>query len=151
MSGRATDSLASWLDGRPHWLVSLAKTLLVFIALGYALTTAYGIWQNYSEVPVWDMWNGYLKFYYLSQQEGWPLWFSQHNEHRLALGRIFFWLDMHFFHGNLMFLVAMNFVFSTLLFLTLFLVFKRLQASKDSLLLYFGMLGGVFMFLLAIA
>jgi hypothetical protein len=48
---------------------------------------------TYSPVPYWDMWDGGLDFM-VRAAEGGPLhWWSQHNEHRILLSRLFFFLD----------------------------------------------------------
>ena len=83
---------------------------LGFFALFYVLTVLVGIFNNYSAVPFWDMWNGYLEFYTKAQNGEWYAWFAQHNEHRVFLSRILFWADIHFFDGASYFLIICNFL-----------------------------------------
>jgi len=67
-----------------------------------------GMVRGYSAVPFWDMWNGYLDFYVKSSQGGWQVWWAQHNEHRIVLSRLLFWLDLAWFRGEGWFLLAVN-------------------------------------------
>jgi hypothetical protein len=66
---------------------------------------------NFSSVPFWDMWDGTLQFYSQAQSGDWSAWWSQHNEHRIILARLLFWLDLHCFGGRSIFLVVMNYFF----------------------------------------
>jgi len=75
----------------------------------YVSTVVIGIFNNYSAVPYWDMWSGYLEFYTKVQSGDWYAWIAQHNEHRIFLSRILFWFDIHFFNGASYFLLICNF------------------------------------------
>ena len=75
----------------------------------YVSTVVIGIFNNYSAVPYWDMWSGYLEFYTKVQSGDWHAWIAQHNEHRIFLSRILFWFDIHFFNGASYFLLICNF------------------------------------------
>jgi hypothetical protein len=83
---------------------------LRFFAFLYVGLVIIGIFNNYSPVPFWDMWNGYLEFYMKVQSGDWYAWFAQHNEHRVFLSRILFWLDIRFFDGASYFLILCNFL-----------------------------------------
>ncbi|MEC5385595.1 hypothetical protein VVD49_07655 [Uliginosibacterium sp. H3] len=85
-------------------LVLLGLTL-VFIGLAIA-----GAVSAYSPVPYWDMWNGYLEFYVKASSGDFSVWWAQHNEHRIFLARLLFWIDFVLFRGTGAFLVLMNFV-----------------------------------------
>jgi hypothetical protein len=75
----------------------------LFVGLAIA-----GMFRGYSAVPFWDMWNGYLHFYTNTSQGNWQAWWSQHNEHRIVLSRILFWLDIACFRGAGVFLLVVN-------------------------------------------
>lgn len=119
--------------------LSHSARLLAFVVFVYFSATAmYGVYSNYHAVPVWDMWNGYLEFYFRSRDEGWPVWWEQHNEHRIALAKLFYWVDVHFFQGNLIILFALNFVFSFLAFITFSLVLRGVIGPQRIVPLCFG-------------
>jgi hypothetical protein len=80
----------------------------VATAVFVALAVIGGV-RSYSPVPFADMWNGYLDFYIQAQNGNWSAWWAQHNEHRILLTRIFFWLDLHFFAGRIWFLLIVNY------------------------------------------
>lgn len=101
------------------------KALFALIGLGYLASALLGTWNNYSSVPFWDMWNGYLGFYTRSG-EGWEPWWALHNEHRILLSRALFWLDLRLFHGSMVLLFALNVLFAACIFLCFFATLKRL-------------------------
>jgi hypothetical protein len=71
-------------------------TLLWSLAFFTLLTTVWATVNHYSAVPFWDQWGGTIGFYEKWLTDGVDkiaLLFSQHNEHRIALPRLFFLLD----------------------------------------------------------
>ncbi len=74
----------------------IVPVVLWLIALFTLVTTIWATVSHYSVVPFWDQWNGTIGFYEKWLTEGADkiaLLFSQHNEHRIALPRLFFLLD----------------------------------------------------------
>jgi len=69
-----------------------------------------GAIRMYSPIPHWDMWDGTLQFYLDAQDGIASAWWRQHNEHRVLLSRILFWLDYRYFGGISIFLIVMNYV-----------------------------------------
>lgn len=65
---------------------------------------------NYSEVPFWDMWDGFLEFKLKLEDRHFNAWWEQHNEHRIIITRIIFWLDFVLFNGQNWFLIIINYV-----------------------------------------
>jgi hypothetical protein len=93
----------------------------VFLSLSifFVLLAVAGGVQRYSSVPFWDMWDGYLGFYVEATSGNWSAWLAQHNEHRIILARLFFWIDIALFQGRGWFLIVINYVliiFSYLVF-----------------------------------
>jgi hypothetical protein len=89
------------------------RIIIVFVALWTASIIGLAIsqsWLTYSPIPVWDMWEGYLGFYERASDGDWSVWWSQHNEHRIFLGRLLFWADIHWFRGASIFLLAADYV-----------------------------------------
>ncbi|UXJ53042.1 hypothetical protein [Pseudomonas citronellolis] len=69
---------------------------------------------NFSPVPISDMWDGYITFGTRLSLGDTSAWFAQHNEHRIILARLLFWLDMHLFNGSTHFLILCNFLLAFL-------------------------------------
>lgn len=107
------------------------KTNVIFFAfyLYFTLTSIYGVIINYSPVPFWDMWNGYLEFYAHVVNGDYSIWWSQHNEHRILLSRILFWIDIKYFSGTIVFLLVANIIFLSLIAL---LLCKMVKVGNDS-------------------
>ncbi len=113
---------------QPHRRLSqlLPTGLPLIIGIAYAVLACAGTWINYSPVPFWDMWNGYLEFHFRAGS-GWGAWWELHNEHRLVLARALFLLDTTLFRGSLVFLFALNVAFAATLFATLAAMLTRLR------------------------
>lgn len=84
----------------------IAAILVAF----FAVTAIIGGVKGYSPVPFWDMWNGYLGFYTRLQSGDFSAWWMQHNEHRIILTRILFWIDIRFLHGSGAMLIVVNYL-----------------------------------------
>ncbi|RTZ43186.1 hypothetical protein EKL30_09890 [Candidimonas sp. SYP-B2681] len=108
----------------PRQRYALAFTATV-VALFIALAIAGGV-IHYSPVPYMDMWDSYLNFYVSLGNGRWLAWWDQHNEHRIVLARLLFWMDLAWFHGRGIFLLMMNYVFAGLS-ATLFYVYLSEQ------------------------
>lgn len=94
----AESRLSTWLS----WAVLLA-------GVGAGVASVYIVITTYSPVPHWDEWS---LFAHLADGGGWSLaWlWAQHNEHRIFLTRLFFLLDVEFFRGTQVFLLATIFL-----------------------------------------
>jgi hypothetical protein len=86
----------------------LSWSVLLF-GLGAGIASAYIVITTYSPVPHWDEWS---LFDHLAQGGGWSLpWlWAQHNEHRIFITKLFFLLDVEFFHGTQKFLLVSIFL-----------------------------------------
>jgi hypothetical protein len=73
-------------------------------------TSILGGVRAFSAIPFWDMWDGQLNFYLRINQGEWAAWTDQHNEHRIILTRILFWIDLYFLGGDNRFLIIINYV-----------------------------------------
>lgn len=85
------------------------------IALAFAVLGILAGVRAHSPVPFWDMWDGSLGFY-MRQQTDPSAWWAQHNEHRIILARILFFLDLRFFGGQAIFLLVVNYVLAAAMF-----------------------------------
>ncbi|MBV8852572.1 MAG: hypothetical protein JOY91_04180 [Sinobacteraceae bacterium] len=77
----------------------------VFVALAVAGTV-----RHYSPVPYWDMWDGYLGFFVPASDGDLGAWWALHNEHRIYLGRLLFWIDLAWFKGLALFLLIVVYI-----------------------------------------
>lgn len=109
-----------WLKKYPG-LIGATCVFLIF----FTLAVAGGI-RNFSPVPYWDMWGGTLGFFIAHSDGDSSIWWSLHNEHRIVLSRVLFWLDYRLFGGTSVFLVVMNYV----LMLTAIAVFYRICLAR---------------------
>ncbi|KRB83400.1 hypothetical protein [Duganella sp. Root198D2] len=88
----------------------LVRLGLSGLALLFAVLAVVGGVRGYSPVPFWDMWGGYLPMADPAANGGWSLWWHQHNEHRIVLSRLLFWVDLRWFGGASWFLIAINYI-----------------------------------------
>ena len=85
--------------------------LLALLMVGMAII---GGVKNYSPIPFWDMWSGVAGFILAIQDGDYAQWWGQHNEHRIVVSRILFWMDYAFFGFKAISLFVWNYVFAAL-------------------------------------
>ncbi|MDO4231454.1 MAG: hypothetical protein Q4D19_04920 [Lautropia sp.] len=103
----------------PPLAMAFLATATSFIALA-----AIGCYLSWSPVPIGDMWNGYLGFYVKTSNGDLSGWWAQHNEHRILLARIFFWLDVAIFEGKGWFLLLVNHMLMVCIGLTILQIWR---------------------------
>jgi len=86
------------------------RVVMVLLAAGFVAAAVMGAARYYSPVPLGDMWNGYLDFFMEVQNGNHTAWWAQHNEHRIVLARLLFWLDLSFFDGRGASLIVANYL-----------------------------------------
>ena len=91
-----------------------------FLAALHVLLALIGGIRSHSSVPYMDMWDSYLYFFIHASEGDLSMWWAQHNEHRLVLARALFYIDLAVFHGNGVFLIAVNYVLAASAFLVLY-------------------------------
>jgi hypothetical protein len=99
-----------WINKHALGINALVAFVVAPLFFFFAVTAIIGGMRGYSPVPFWDMWNGYLGFYTRLQSGEFSVWWMQHNEHRIILTRILFWLDIHFLHGSGAMLIVVNYL-----------------------------------------
>lgn len=104
---------------------TLTAALWFFLPAMLVLAIVGGV-RGFTAVPFWDMWHGYLDFYFRVRDGQWSAWWALHNEHRILLARLLFWVDLSWFHGTVWFLIAMNY----LLVLASCLTFRALMRDR---------------------
>lgn len=75
-----------------------------------ALLVVTGLYQNYSPIPFWDMWNGGLQFYLGHLQGDVAAWWRFHNEHQNGLAKVLFAVDFGLLGGRFYLLFLVNFL-----------------------------------------
>lgn len=123
---------------RGNILPVFALASVIFVALAVA-----GAFRMYSPVPFWDMWGGYLGFYVQAAAGDWSVWWAQHNEHRIVLARVFFWLDIALFQGRGWFLLVVNYMLMVMVCLIFWQVWKE-QAGAGKHWLGFFLIAWLF-------
>lgn len=88
-------------------LVSLLFFILAAVFVGFSVSGGY---HGYSPVPFMDEWGGSLDFYIRSSSGDLAIWWAQHNEHRVVLSRLLFWVDYAWFGGSVWLLLAINYL-----------------------------------------
>jgi hypothetical protein len=122
------------------------KTNLLFLiaALIFFGLAAVGGGRAYSPVPFWDMWPGYLEFFTKISDGEWSAWWAQHNEHRIVLARVFFWLDLSLLGGQGWFLVLVNYGLLMLVCVLIFFVWKEVEPDIDKTWLGYFLMAWLF-------
>jgi hypothetical protein len=87
---------------KPLVLFSLATIIIGLSIAGGTISK--------SLIPYWDMLNGYLNFFLKVSDGQNNLWWSLHNEHRIVLSRVLFWIDLNLFKGHNYFLIIVNYL-----------------------------------------
>lgn len=106
--------------------------LLKIITALFVLLAVIGGVRGYSVVPYWDMWDGYIDFFTKVSGGDISVWWSQHNEHRIVLTRIFFIIDFYLFSGTGVFLVILNYMLFGLFFTLFYLILNEALEDKNN-------------------
>ena len=83
--------------------------------------TLIGVAKSWTALPFWDMWDSYITWYVNLEPGNVFQWWSQHNEHRILIAKIFFYIDLKIFDGSGLFLLFAN-VISFLCLISLLLL-----------------------------
>ncbi|MBB1077547.1 hypothetical protein HUU62_24390 [Rhodoferax sp. 4810] len=106
----------------------LFTTLLFSVCIvGFAIV---GGIRNYTAVPHWDMWDGTLLFYSNIENGNYYDWWAQHNEHRIVLARLLFWIDYRFFGGLNVFLIIANYIIVGFSAFVFWLILREVTEEK---------------------
>jgi hypothetical protein len=86
-------------QARNRWIDTVSLLLPLVLSIFTILTTIWFVNSQYSPVFYMDQWSSY------NPEEIIGNIFRQHNEHRILVPRIFFLIDLKFFHGRNAFLI----------------------------------------------
>lgn len=91
--------------GSTATIIPFVVFAVIFVGLAIV-----GAVRTYTPIPVADMWDGSVDFFRKVSDGDWSAWWAPHNEHRIILARVLFWIDMAFFSGNAIFLILANYI-----------------------------------------
>jgi hypothetical protein len=94
----------------PDVSLVINRAIITSIVATFVGLAVIGILRSYSPIPIDDDWNGYLGFYADLLDGKLSAWFAEFGGHRLILARVLFWLDIRYFGGHFVFLIAANLV-----------------------------------------
>jgi len=97
----------------------VASRIAKVLGVVFFVTAVVGAIQNFSPVPFWDMWDGYLNFYVRVTNGDYAAWWAQHVDHRTVVSNLLFWIDLRVFNGALWFLILVNYLLVLATWLTL--------------------------------
>jgi hypothetical protein len=103
----------------PPLFSNVVSRIAISLGVVFLVTSVIGAIQNFSPVPFWDMWPGYLDFYVRVSNGDMAAWWAQHNEHRIVISRLLFWFDFQFLNGTTWFLIVMNYLIALASWMTL--------------------------------
>ncbi|NOT86224.1 MAG: hypothetical protein HOP02_15920 [Methylococcaceae bacterium] len=85
----------------------------------------------FTPVPIMDMWES-ISFYQRISLGDWNAWWKLHNEHRIVLSRLLFWVDITWFKGRGIFLIIVNYLLLLLSYLILYAcLYERLNNARE--------------------
>lgn len=90
-----------------------------------------GIVRQYSPVPFWDMWDGYIGFYLRLKQGDMGAWLDFQNEHRIVITRLLFFADLAWAQGLGWIPLLANVLLATLAALCLCFALRRLTPAWE--------------------
>lgn len=114
---------------------SCLRLIFILLAAGFIILAILGAINSYSSILRGDSW-GTISFYKAVSQGKLAAFWEQHNEHRIVLTKILFWIDYTFFHGNLSFLIVINYIISAFSCVIFFLYCHEAEI-KNSVLPFF--------------
>jgi hypothetical protein len=118
--------------------ISTGLTILFsLVAVLFFVLAVIGTVRNYSPVPWLDMWDDYIGFYLRLHAGDWGAWWAQHNEHRIVLARMFFWVDVACFHGNGIFSLVVIYIFALAVGALFAEIWREQSQGQDLYILFF--------------
>ena len=102
--------------------ISTSPTYLIVVY--FFVTAIIGGFNYYSPVPVQDYWDQSILFFHDINNGNYSAWFDFHNEHRIAIVRVFYFIIHFFFPDHEYFLTLLNYLFFMTLYLFLYCVGK---------------------------
>jgi hypothetical protein len=109
----------------------LLRWITVAGTVVFVILSVYGGIVNYSPVTYGDGWSGLVIYTTIIGGSGWPVWWIQHNEHRILFTKALIFLDTYEFGGRLIFLIAMNYLLLAATFVVLMMFLRALSRRNE--------------------
>jgi hypothetical protein len=127
----------------PAYALALGVGVLALaFGLYVAFTTCAGVILNYSPVPFYDQWDGYIANFMAFRKQPWTALWVPHNEHRQVLARLIFFSDVGWFSGLDILSLSVNLLLC-LLFVALGLRILQRNAEQVSVPTRLLLSGGI--------
>jgi hypothetical protein len=108
------------------------RAIITFIGAAFVGLAVIGILRSYSPIPEGDAWGGCLKFYADLLDGKYSAWFAQYEGARPILPRVLIWLDIRYFGGRFVFLIAANLIILSGIIAILITYLRRLKSEKST-------------------
>jgi hypothetical protein len=105
-----------------NWLLGFACLHIILAIIGCI--------KGYSPVPYSDMWSAVESILQIDSGNK-SAWWAQHNEHRIIISRLLFWLDFKLFAGKFIFLSVTHYLLAGAIFLCLALFAREAFSDKS--------------------
>ena len=135
VSAKPLPALSERSLGHWHGLLG-AAWLLGGVAI--LVTTLVGVWMHFSSTLYMDEWDGMIGFWQKLGAGDSGAWWAQHNEHRIVLTRVLFWLDIHLFKGQGYLLIPANVVLHLCIAAVFIVGYVRYATQRHSLFVIIG-------------
>jgi hypothetical protein len=105
--------------------------ILYLLPIFFIFLSIYGGFNFSSPVPVEDYWDQIIDFFNKIEKENYSVWFAQHNEHRIIIARIFYFIYLKLFPNHSWVLIFLNYILFFVLAFFLITLKKSLYSSID--------------------
>lgn len=107
----------------------LMMSVTVLFTFAMIVLAIIGTYRIHSSIFVWDMWGG-LDAFIKIKEGNYSTWWAQHNEHRMLLGRLLFYVYFTLFKGQGPFLIIINYLLIVLAVFLLWQILLKLTSTK---------------------
>jgi hypothetical protein len=109
-----------------------SRTAITLIVIIFAIFSIIGVLRSYSPIPEGDAWGGCLQFYADLLDGNYSAWLAQYEGTRPVLPRMLIWLDIRYFSGRFVFLIAANLIMLCGIIAILVAYLRRLTDEKST-------------------
>ena len=90
--------------------LTIYRPIIIFVVATFVGLMIIGVLRSYLPVPAGDDWVSYLGFYANLLDGKYSAWFAEEFGHRPVLPRVLVWLDIRYFGGHFVLLIAANLI-----------------------------------------
>jgi hypothetical protein len=111
--------------------LAINRAIIFSIVATFVGLTVIGILRCYSPIPYGMDWTDYLGFYADLLDGKYSAWFADMRGHRIIFARMLYWLDIRYFNGRFIFLIAANLVILCGVIAILIAYLRRLTSERS--------------------